>query len=390
MNIVLASRHDGAARRFADAHERFRLVCPPDLSAPGWLLVEGCAKDNVAIVGGQRIAANEIRGVLVRLPWVHPRELPHVVQEDRAYVAAETHAFLLAFLSALSCPVLNRPTASCLAGPALRPLQWFASASALGIPIPTKREPTASTAPDARPQTDLVCVTVVGETTLGHGGTALHAWARALAGHSRTSLLRAWFDPSVGDGVLVSVDLWPARWTTSSSAHRNADRLVGPIDRFASSMRSTRARAAWRPHSPPRSAANRSDRCVARRVRIEACGNHSCRGAVRQHRVSTIVVPAPRRRNRPPSRWRQGHRHRRCTLVASGALARSRREPPVGDVCEFEQAVSASPDPSARLSRAGDYRHKRSTSRTRLLDDPWHGHLQVDQRDAEHCDTAFR
>jgi hypothetical protein len=44
-----------------------------------------------------------------------------VDSSHRKYVAAEFNAFLLAWLSAQSCPVLNRPTASCLSGPNWQP-----------------------------------------------------------------------------------------------------------------------------------------------------------------------------------------------------------------------------------------------------------------------------
>jgi hypothetical protein len=60
-------------------------------------------------------------------------ELQRIDPADRAYVAAETNAFLVAWLSALSCRVVNRPTTTSLCGPAWGPWHWQAAAARSGI-----------------------------------------------------------------------------------------------------------------------------------------------------------------------------------------------------------------------------------------------------------------
>jgi len=95
-----------------------------DLCSPGWEVHVGDPLAGTAVAAGRRTAVAEIRGVLVRRPAVMPEELKQIAREDRAYVAAETNAFLVAWLSALPCPVVNRPAANSLCGPAWDRLHW--------------------------------------------------------------------------------------------------------------------------------------------------------------------------------------------------------------------------------------------------------------------------
>jgi len=70
----------------------------------------------------------ELRGVVTRIANVHASDLAHIVEQDREYVAAELNAFLTAWLDSLRCPVINRPSASSLLGPALSHERWLALA----------------------------------------------------------------------------------------------------------------------------------------------------------------------------------------------------------------------------------------------------------------------
>jgi hypothetical protein len=121
--VVVASPTDaptwGFARRYTA--QGVCLLTPADLSHCGWYYRVGEIETSMAVVGGQRIAARDLRGVVTRLPAVSEADLEHIAEPDRAYVAAEMHAFLLSWLTALRCPVLNRPAPACLAGPAWRP-----------------------------------------------------------------------------------------------------------------------------------------------------------------------------------------------------------------------------------------------------------------------------
>src|SRR5512138_3330212 len=119
MILVIAQRRDAAARDLVArwGPRRARLLTAADLASPGWEVHTDDPLGSTAVVQGEPVAAAEISGVLTRLPAVTDRELPMLVQEDRAYAAAEMTAFLVYWLSTLACPVLNRPVAPSLCGP---------------------------------------------------------------------------------------------------------------------------------------------------------------------------------------------------------------------------------------------------------------------------------
>jgi hypothetical protein len=76
----------------------------------------------------------DITGVLNLLPYVCEEELVTIESDDRAYVSAEVTALLFYFLNALTCPIVNRPTAECLTGPGWRHEQWALACRRVGIP----------------------------------------------------------------------------------------------------------------------------------------------------------------------------------------------------------------------------------------------------------------
>ena len=111
MLLIVAQRNDLAARSLA---ERWRsrgaaLLTARDLSMPGWKFDLPAQGPSRLIAEGRPFSSSQIAGVLTRLSAVPATELDHVAAEDRAYVSSEMTAFLLAWLSSLPCPVLNRP-----------------------------------------------------------------------------------------------------------------------------------------------------------------------------------------------------------------------------------------------------------------------------------------
>jgi hypothetical protein len=110
-----------------------------------------------AIVEGQVVQTRQIEGVVSLLPWIGPQDLPGIHPEDQEYVAAEMSAFLLAWLSELSCPVLDRPSPSSLSGLGWRREQWIRVASRLGIPTALPDDASTHGAPvlSGRPVTVL-------------------------------------------------------------------------------------------------------------------------------------------------------------------------------------------------------------------------------------------
>lgn len=196
MVVVIGSRHDVAAREIVAQwapHDAALLTCE-DLSTAGWRHRLYDRSASRAVVSGQIVREDDIRGVLMRRPWIVEQELMHIANSDREYVAAEMNAFLLSWLSHLSCRVLNRPGGTCLCGPNWRPQQWAQAAASAGmvvetihwrVPVTRKRKPRVSEARAGQP----VEVTVVGERCLGAPNETCAVAAQRLAAIAGTGLL---------------------------------------------------------------------------------------------------------------------------------------------------------------------------------------------------------
>ncbi len=135
MIAVLASRLDPEAQSLvaewssADA----ALLSAEDLSRAGWVFSPSAPQTGTAVVEGRRIPVSSLTGVLTRRPAVLAEELSALAPEDRAYVAAELNAFLVAWLAAIPCTVINRPTTTSLSGPSWDGIRWQAMCERLGI-----------------------------------------------------------------------------------------------------------------------------------------------------------------------------------------------------------------------------------------------------------------
>lgn len=212
--LVLADEQDVAARTFVDRYrgEGARLLSPADLSCAGWRYLVGHPVDSVAIAGGLAYPAATLRGVITRLPSIGRWHLPHVADADRDYVASEMNAFLVAWLSALPCPVLNRPVLPSLSGPGWAWDQWVQLALALGVPVaPSRRSvrPGQPASMQASIPHGSVRIDIIGPAVVGHGDARLAVHARRLAEGAGVSLLGVQFDADHGDARLVGVDPWP-------------------------------------------------------------------------------------------------------------------------------------------------------------------------------------
>jgi hypothetical protein len=198
--VVASSRDKVAAEAVAYwGTDRARLLTCADLSRTGWRYRPGAAGRSVAVIGGERVRAAEIEGVLVRLPYVGVEELPHIVPGDRSYVAQEMTAFLTAWLAELPCPVVNRPSADCLGGPGWGTEQWLHVAAGVGLAVQPRRA--------VKPRRSDARVTVIGRRTFGSqsAGNA----ARRLAEAAGTDLLDVYFDSHPGEPRVVAVNPWP-------------------------------------------------------------------------------------------------------------------------------------------------------------------------------------
>ena len=214
MIIVIAGRTDRSAKELLatwQAHDAI-LLTAEDLSIQGWRLYSDVSRAQVAIASGRPVAQDDIRGVLTRLPAVSERELPHIRPEDRAYVAAEMTAFLLAWMSRLRCPVLNPPTSGSLSGPFWRPERWNDAAAQVGMSVqPLRRHVTLGAAEVDDLSTDnFTTVTILGDRQFGSVDAELAMQARRLADAAHVDLLTCRFS---GPGVrsdFLGVDLWPS------------------------------------------------------------------------------------------------------------------------------------------------------------------------------------
>jgi hypothetical protein len=181
--IVIASCYDQGARTVAArwGTDRAGVLTCADLSVPGWRHYSAGAGTSVAVVSGRAIPVGDITGVVTCLPSVSELELLHIVPAERAYVAAEMTAFLLSWLSALTCPIVNRPSPVCLCGPFWRPEQWAHAASRAGMrvqPVSRRVPLTAAATPAAA---ESITVTVVGERCFGQADPAVMDGVRRLA-----------------------------------------------------------------------------------------------------------------------------------------------------------------------------------------------------------------
>ncbi len=213
--LIVANRFDQAARKLEEewrAHDAHVVTCH-DLSVSGWRHYVG-ERQGVAraMIGGRPIATREITGVLTRTTFIWDQELAHIVQDDKGYIAAEMSAFLMSWLSALECPVLNRPVPGSLAGPSWHPEQWAVAAFQAGMRVwPAHRrvrmgsDPLLDIAPLGR-----TTATVVGRRCLGDAHPSLRAKARRLADIAEVDFLCVHFSGGDEDAYFAGANLFPS------------------------------------------------------------------------------------------------------------------------------------------------------------------------------------
>ncbi len=115
--------------------------------------VSDCAVvTEVDLADGTSVRSDAVGGVLNRSVEAPAVAWRHAPAAERGYATAELHAFMLSWLTALPCPVRNRPTPECLAGPVPNPLRVVAAALSSGLRCPDVRVGAARTpAPNALP-----------------------------------------------------------------------------------------------------------------------------------------------------------------------------------------------------------------------------------------------
>jgi len=95
---------------------------------------------------GSKIDVGKLSGIVNRVRFVPSEHLRLVAEADRGYAMEELWAFLLAWLDAAPCPVLNAARPACLGGDRLHPLRLRSIAAMAGLPV--NRRGLSSDQPD--------------------------------------------------------------------------------------------------------------------------------------------------------------------------------------------------------------------------------------------------
>ncbi len=145
MLVVVASRFDADAAGFVRLRHGAgaRLLTCDGVTRRGWCFFPHDPERSLAMLEGEAYPVRAICGVVSRLPYVFPDELTQIVAEERAYVAAEVMAFLVAWLAWLPCPVWNRPSPLDLTGPGWHHEQWLHHARRCGLAVCAARRPAS-------------------------------------------------------------------------------------------------------------------------------------------------------------------------------------------------------------------------------------------------------
>jgi hypothetical protein len=207
MIVVVASTHDPRARSVVAQWGSCcaTILSAEDLCAPGWQFTAPEYRNGTAVIGGKIVPDDEIEAILTLRPCIYPEELLSIGAAHRTYVAAELNAFLLAWLAARTCPVVNRPTACCLAGPNWCTGQWNLAAARLGIPAQYRHRIPG---PNAVANSAEACeITAVGEQCFGCQDATLRKNTLQLARTAGVELLSVRF--SKDQGRFLSANIWP-------------------------------------------------------------------------------------------------------------------------------------------------------------------------------------
>lgn len=225
--VVLAHPRDTGAQHLVERWRPrdARLLQARDLSSPGWRHHVASPGEDVAVIGGERIRVGDIAAVVTRVPQIRAQDLPHIAQGDREYVAAEIHAFLTSWLASLDCPVLNRPSAASLVGPALSDERWQILAARAGLQLLSSRR----RAPEPELVPAMAIASVVGDRWFGAVSDEIGERAVKLGRYVGLDLLTVRFTSATRDGLFLSadpmIDLTP----------EVSDALLAWIDRRAAS-----------------------------------------------------------------------------------------------------------------------------------------------------------
>ena len=135
MIVVLGSRHDPVAVSLTKAWPGAALCAAEDLTRPGWVWPSPPSRAARWVVDGRVVADDEVSGVFVRRSTVYPEELLSTHPDDRAYLAAEAHAFLVFVLATTRARVANLVLDGGLGEESIRAERWAEAAREVGLAV---------------------------------------------------------------------------------------------------------------------------------------------------------------------------------------------------------------------------------------------------------------
>ena len=164
MIVVVGSRPDSVATDLVALWPEAALCSAEDLVSAGWVWRLPQPASRIWIVDSKPVSDDEVSGVFLRRATVYPEELRTTHQDDRAYLASESHAFLTFVLATTSALVVNPVNQGSFGEHSLRQYRWITAASELGISVRSLRVTSEARRP-ARYRT--LKVEVAGDEVIG-------------------------------------------------------------------------------------------------------------------------------------------------------------------------------------------------------------------------------
>jgi hypothetical protein len=164
MIVVLGSRHDPIAASLVDQWSDASLCSAEDITTVGWAWSPTGAVDPMWVVDGSPVSDRNVDGVFLCRRAFYAEEFPTTNPHDRAYLAAESHAFTADVLSSTDATVVQPVGDGTFGDELLRPDRWIAVARSIGLPVAPMRLGSRVEPYDA---SSLRSVEVVGDAVLG-------------------------------------------------------------------------------------------------------------------------------------------------------------------------------------------------------------------------------
>ena len=127
MIAVVGSRHDPVAVALTKSWPGAALCSAEDLVRPGWRW-RSAEPGGRWVIDGETVDDADVTGVFMRRSGVYPEEFASTHPDDRAYLAAEAHAFLIFVLSATCATVANPVIDGALGEEGIGAERWLAAA----------------------------------------------------------------------------------------------------------------------------------------------------------------------------------------------------------------------------------------------------------------------